>query len=86
MNSAPQGALLLVDLPEQSPEYFDGIAQRHGKTGAELAAMLGRSGSPQALRNAWSRIKTGKHPLSPLEHAGLLLSLGEHPAYKLEPR
>jgi hypothetical protein len=75
-----------VDLPQQTPEYFDALAQRHDKTGAELANMLGRSGSPQALRNAWSRIKTGRHPLSPLEHAGLLLALGEHPAYKLEPR
>jgi len=76
----------IVICPIQTPEYFDGLAQRHGKTGAELAVMLGRSGSPQALRNAWSRIKTGRHPLSPLEHAGLLLALGEHPAYRLEPR
>ena len=86
MNGAPQGALLLADLPEQTPEYFESLAQRHSKTGAELASMLGRSGSSQALRNAWSRVKTGAHPLSPIEHAGLLLTLGEHPAYKLEPR
>ena len=86
MNKAPQGALLLVNLPEQAPKHFEELVQRHGKTGAELATMLGRSGSPQALRNAWSRVKTGRHPLSPLEHAGLLLALGEHPAYRLEPR
>ena len=83
---APRWALLLAELPEQSQEYFACLAQRHNKTGAELATMLGRSGSQQALRNAWSRIKTGKHPLKPMELAGLLLKLDEHPAYRLEPR
>ena len=86
MNCAQQGVLLLAELPEQSQEYFACLAQRHNKTGAELATMLGRSGSQQALRNAWSRIKTGKHPLSSLEHAGLLLVLGEHPGYTLVRR
>ena len=85
MSSAPQGALLLDGLPEQSPEHFEGLAQRHGKTGAELAAMLGRSGggSDQALRNTWSRIKSGARRITPMEHAGLLLQLGEHPLLQI---
>ena len=86
MKEAPQGALLLVDLPQQSPEYWDDLSTRHVLTGAELAKMLGRTGSDQALRNAWSRIKTGRHPLSPQEHALLLLQLGEHPTLRLAPR
>lgn len=83
MSRAPQGALPLVDLPEQSHKHFDGLARRHGKTGAELAALVGRTGSNQALRNAWSMIKTGKRRLTPAEHAVLLLELGEHPAHRL---
>ena len=86
MSKAPQGALLLADLPAQSPEYWDELARRNGLTGPELAAMLGRTGSYQALCNAWSRIKTGRHPLSQREHALLLLELGEHPNLQIVTR
>lgn len=79
-------ANVLVHLPQQSPEYWEALSTRNSLTGAELAGMLGRAGSDQALRNAWSRIKTGKHPLGPHEHALLLLQLGEHPALRLAPK
>lgn len=78
--------LLSEKLPEQTPEYWDSLAERHKLVGADLATMLGRTGSAQALRNAWSRIKTGRHPLSRQEHALLLLQLGEHPALQLAPK
>lgn len=83
---APQGALLLDDLPQQSPEYWDALASRHSLTGSDLAAMLGRTGSDQVLRNAWSRIKTGRYPLHQHELALLLLQLGEHPTLRLTPK
>jgi hypothetical protein len=76
----------LADLPEQSPQYWMDLAKRHGLTGAALAELLGRTGSNQAMRNAWSRIKTGTHPLSASEHALLLLALGEHPRFVAAPR
>lgn len=86
MDNLTQKALLLADLPQQSPEYWDALAKRHGLTGPKLAKMLGRTGSYHALHNAWSRIKTGKHPLGAHEHALLLLQLGEHPALWLAPK
>lgn len=86
MSKAPQGALLLVGLPQQSSDYWGALSKRHGLTGPELAAMLGRTGSYQAMCNAWSRIKTGKHPISQREHALLLLELGEHPNLQIVTR